>query len=474
MVAKPKSRGRRIGLLALFAAAIALGLTVMPMTAGAVHNGPFELDGDALADPSSAPPDDWGTLFPVDNSSTDLGHSFVTDKGETGAEPDDGYGSGQTKDTADVPHWSAKTGAISPEKDDILHAYAATYVSGGDQLLYFGQDRAPKPNGSTSMGFWFFQDQVGPDGAGGFTGQHVDGDVLVTSDMTNGGSVSVVNIFRWENGGLVEKASLANAECGSAPEDSLACAIANESGPIEVPWSYPADEVPQNIFFEGGINLSKLFPGQTLPCFSSFLANTRTSPSETADLKDFVAGTIDTCGTITIHKNATPKSAQNFSYNTTGTGLSGFQLADPTAGADASQTKVFTGLKPGSYSVSEVNLALGWTNDELTCMAEGPNSSVSKGGSDTGRTASITLGLAGNVDCTFTNTFVKRNTSVTTDIHNADHQTITSAPIGSMVHDKATVSGVPGFATPTGNVSFTVYPGNMQCEGPGTPPAPSR
>jgi uncharacterized repeat protein (TIGR01451 family) len=463
-VATPKSRGRRIGLLALFAAAITLGLTVMPMTAGAVHNGPFELDGDALADPSSAPPDDWGTLFPVDNSSTDLGHSFVTDKGESGPEPDDGYGSGQTKDTVDVPNWSAVNGAISPEKDDILHAYAATYVSGGDQLLYFGQDRAPKPNGSTSMGFWFFQDKVAPDGAGGFNGHHIDGDVLITSDMTQGGSVSVVNIFRWENGGLVEKASLADAECGSAPEDSLACAIANESGPIEVPWSYPADEVPQNIFFEGGINLSKLFPGQTLPCFSSFLANTRTSPSETADLKDFAAGTIDTCGTITIHKNAAPKSAQSFSYNTTGTGLSGFELTDPTAGSDASETKVFTGLKPGSYSVSEVNLALGWTNNDLTCTAEGPNSSVSKGGSDTGRTASITLGLAGNVDCTFSNTFHKQNPSVATDIHDAGHQTIMSAPIGSTVHDKATVSGVPGFATPTGNVGFTVYLGNTMCE----------
>src|SRR5512132_4327913 len=468
-VATPKSRGRRIGLLALIAAAIALGLTIMPMTAGAVHNGPFELDGNAVDDSASGPPDDWATLFPTDNSTSDLGHSFVTDKGETGL--DDGYGSGLTKDTQDVPNWSSVNGAISPEKDDILHAYAATYVSAGDQLLYFGQDRAPKPNGSTAMGFWFFQDQVAPDGAGGFTGEHQNGDVLVTSDMTNGGSVSVVNLFSWQNGALHQEASLANAECGpSLPpaSEALGCGKANEEGAIDVPWPYPSvanpdQAVPQNIFFEGGINLSNLFQDQAIPCFSSFLANTRTSPSETADSKDSLAGTLDTCGTITVHKNAAPKSTQAFSFDAIGPKLSDFELSDPTAGADASDTKVFTGLQPGSYSVSELNLPLGWTNDDLTCTAEG-GSSVDKTGGESGRTASIALGLAGNVDCRFSNTFHKQNPSVVTDVHNASHQAITSAPIGSTAHDKAPATGVPGFAAPPGEGEFTVFMGRTVCK----------
>jgi uncharacterized repeat protein (TIGR01451 family) len=409
-VATPNPRRRRIGLLALLAGVIALGVALMPMTAGAVHSGPFELEGDALDDSTSALMDDWGTLFPTDKSSTDLGHSFATDL--TGAN-DNGYGSGLTKDTQDIPNWTTDTGAVSPDKDDILHAYAATYVDGTDQLLYFGQDRAPKPNGSTSMGFWFFQNPVSPKGSGGFEGVHKDGDILITSDMTNGGSVSVVNIFEWRNEALVQLESLSGAECGSAPAgmDDVACAIANEEGPIDVPWDYPPDnnpndpnDVPQNIFFEGGINLSSLFDGEPIPCFSSFLANTRTSPSETADLKDFVVGTIDTCGTITIHKDATPNSAQTFSYNTTGEDEdlpATFDLADPTAGEDQSDTKVFTDLEPGSYSVSEVGLAE-WANTELTCFASA-GSSADEGGNDTGRVATITLGLAGNVDCTYVN-----------------------------------------------------------------------
>jgi uncharacterized repeat protein (TIGR01451 family) len=413
-VATRKNRRRRIGLLALLAGVIALGVTLMPMTAGAVHGGPFELDGNALDDNGSgAVPDDWGTLFPTYDSSTDLGHSFVTDKGESGLEPDDGYGSGLTKDTQDVPNWSAVTGAISPEKDDILHAYAATYVDANDdQLLYFGQDRAPKPNGSTAMGFWFFQDQVGPDGTGGFTGEHKNGDVLITSDMTNGGSVSVVNIFRWQAGGLVSVASLANAECGeSLPPaiEALGCAIANESGPIDVPWDYPFqgqnDPVPANIFFEGGINLSNLFPNQAIPCFSSFLANTRTSPSETADLKDFVAGTIDTCGTITIKKDSVPDSAQDFGFAVTGDGLSPFSLDDDgDDDNDLSSKKVFTGLEPGDYSVSELDLPLDWTNSSLHCDPKGPGTDADDEDVDpAGSTAVITLGLAGNVECTYVN-----------------------------------------------------------------------
>jgi uncharacterized repeat protein (TIGR01451 family) len=55
--------------------------------------------------------------------------------------------------------------------------------------------------------------------------------------------------------------------------------------------------------------------------------------------------------------------------------------------------------------------------------------------------------------------------TVTTTVHNAAHATITSAPIGSTVHDRAVVSG--NFGTPTGNVTFTLYP-STDCSGTGT------
>src|SRR5206468_101719 len=58
----------------------------------------------------------------------------------------------------------------------------------------------------------------------------------------------------------------------------------------------------------------------------------------------------------------------------------------------------------------------------------------------------------------------KADTTTVTVIHNADHEEILSAPIGSTVHDKATVTGVAAGGTPTGDVTFTVYLGTTDCD----------
>src|SRR5262249_19274864 len=49
------------------------------------------------------------------------------------------------------------------------------------------------------------------------------------------------------------------------------------------------------------------------------------------------------------------------------------------------------------------------------------------------------------------------DTSITTDIHDAGHNSVTTVALGSTVHDQAMVSGqVNGFVI-SGNVSFTFY-----------------
>ncbi|MBI1741719.1 Ig-like domain repeat protein, partial [Candidatus Acetothermia bacterium] len=50
---------------------------------------------------------------------------------------------------------------------------------------------------------------------------------------------------------------------------------------------------------------------------------------------------------------------------------------------------------------------------------------------------------------------IKLDSSVTTDVHDSSHDVITTAPIGSSVHDKATVSG--SGPAPTGSVTFKLY-----------------
>jgi Divergent InlB B-repeat domain len=103
-------------------------------------------------------------------------------------------------------------------------------------------------------------------------------------------------------------------------------------------------------------------------------------------------------GSITVVKDAVPDDPQDFSFTTTG-GLSpsGFSLDDDTDGALSSQL-AFTGLLPGTFSVTEGANPLGWQLTDITCTGGGPNTT------DTGRTATIGLDPGENVICTFENT----------------------------------------------------------------------
>ena len=77
-------------------------------------------------------------------------------------------------------------------------------------------------------------------------------------------------------------------------------AITNEAA-VHSPWPYlpksgPVMMIPPQSFIEGGLILNDLFPGESIPCFSSFLTVSRSSSSITAQLKDFVLGEFKLCG----------------------------------------------------------------------------------------------------------------------------------------------------------------------------------
>ncbi len=106
-------------------------------------------------------------------------------------------------------------------------------------------------------------------------------------------------------------------------------------------------------------------------------------------------------GSITIVKDAVPNDPQDFSFTTTGTGLSNFSLDDDGDNANTlSNTKVFNGLLAGSYTVTEGSTA-GWAlTGNLTCTDPTTNSTINLGT----RTASINLAAGENITCTFVNT----------------------------------------------------------------------
>lgn len=103
-------------------------------------------------------------------------------------------------------------------------------------------------------------------------------------------------------------------------------------------------------------------------------------------------------GTIVIVKDAVPNSAQDFAFTATGTGLSAFSL-DDDADATLSNTRTFTGLEPGSYTVTETAQS-GWNLTGLSCSDPTGNST---GNTGTG-VASIALASGETVTCTYVNT----------------------------------------------------------------------
>ncbi|MGH2766613.1 MAG: prealbumin-like fold domain-containing protein, partial [Actinomycetota bacterium] len=103
-------------------------------------------------------------------------------------------------------------------------------------------------------------------------------------------------------------------------------------------------------------------------------------------------------GSITIVKDAVPDDPQDFSYTTTG-GLSpaAFSLDDDADGT-LSNTRTFTGLLPGTYTVAEDADPAGWQLTDIACLGGGGDTS------DAGRIATIGLDPGEDVTCTFENT----------------------------------------------------------------------
>ena len=285
------------------------------LPAGAVHDlGLFELDGDALDDVpvDPTPGDDWDTLFNGGGSAFAFSGIIADTFGQDEASSFTGGGS---KDVRPISEWQHATMSV-PSKTDLTNAYAAAYVDpvSDDVILYYGADRFDADGGATTLGFWFFQEDVGLDPDGTFSGEHQVGDILVVADFTNGGMEVTIDVYRWDGTEPVLVLTDAVANCGNVidPQDDV-CAIVNtDAAGTPAPWPYTnlqAGETttfPQFGFFEGGINLSeifRIFDGGGVPCFSSFLAETRAAPSINSTLQDFALGGFELCD-LDVEKTA--------------------------------------------------------------------------------------------------------------------------------------------------------------------------
>jgi len=119
---------------------------------------------------------------------------------------------------------------------------------------------------------------------------------------------------------------------------------------------------------------------------------------------------IDPCNNgcdITIRKNTVLDDSQDFSFTTTGTGLSAFSL-DDDSDITLPNFKVFTSLANGGYTVTE-GTVVGFVLTDISCTTSG-SPPVTWVEDLSTRTVTITIPSGSNrdIDCTFTNEMVSK------------------------------------------------------------------
>ena len=247
-----------------------------------------------------------------------------------------------------------------PDADDISDGGAIKYAGaaqGDHTYLFFGADRVAV-NGSKDFGFWFFKSPVGLNADGTFSGQHTSGDILILGTFTGGGATASVRVFKWVGTGgdtnTVLQSEGTFGDCVPGPGGN-GCNTVNDTT-ITSPWPYqskisgsPANVIYSGGLMEGGLDLTAL--GLT-GCFSNFLAETRSSPSIGAQLKDFLLGQFESCGatfTTTPSDNTADPNPQPLTDSGAGTSLpdvsigTGSVMVTDTAHLNVTGTDNFTG-----------------------------------------------------------------------------------------------------------------------------------
>lgn len=502
-------RRRRTPIALLAVLALIAGILLLGGQADAVHEtGAFELDGNATT--NNPPADDWDRVcHEVTHSDTTCSTTSDTTTATATSwvsEPDLNatiFTGGGSKDPIDIDQWAWKDGAGGlPDKDNLLHSFAARYSLPNTQtsatagscpagsttattceLLFFGSDRYDN-SGDAQQGFWFFQNPITTDSvkSGGgfkFKGTHRNGDLLVISDFSNGGTTSIISVYKWNsavsgNLELLQTSDAAKCDPTLVASDAF-CGIVNESTtPTASPWPFVDKsgndgQFAQGEFYEGGINLSLLGLGNE--CFASVASETRSSTSVTATLKDFVLGRFGTCGATL---STTPSSGAGATVapgatvydiaTVTGTGVANpptptgtvnFFLCGPT---DVTTTTL---CSTGGTALGGTSLTVG--NPTSTAVANSPNvdtTSMAPGrycfraewpGDSNYTGGPFVHAGSGNSECFIV---AKRPTDTVTTPIDSSGATTSTVTLGTTVRDRAVVTGDSVGGTPTGTVTF--------------------
>jgi uncharacterized repeat protein (TIGR01451 family) len=486
-----------LGVVALALVTLTSSATAVNACTSANSGCLFELDGNVFVDHAGAgTPDDWSRIF--DPATYGASGAFATDfiGGDKEAPANDAsFFTGSNKDIDQLNTWQWSATGNNQAKDELTDAYGAAYAdpnTNGDTIVYFGADRYAT-NGDSQVGFWFMQTPLCLNPDHSFTCPssnppvHQDGDLLVLSNFGNGGSQPTIAVYEWQNGALNQTPIATGTTCTTTQVDECAMVNTGANG-IPVPWPYTgkfsgSGTVAQNGFFEGGIDLNKVFGNTTPPCFTTFLAETRSSQSVTATLEDLALGTLNSCGSIELKKhwvgppgNTTIKIGKTAGAADVGTANANGADADTAAQQVAAATYHVSETTPRNSSTTT---PLGGYTTSLSCVnnknannpvtvtttpEDGPPLPAGSQGD------SVPVAAGDVVVCTYTNTYIKTTPSAATTLHKASDNSVIPVspvqhlPLGTSVYDTATITATDNQPL-SGTLTYEFFSGSTTCTG---------
>ena len=421
-----------------------LALTVgSVIPAGATGNGAPPLPGGSTFEAgdgdlgvNTAGNHDWNgpTIQPINCGTTvpTVGTNCSTDLSKivngNASSSDNAFGQGTKEDNAAV---TVVDGSIPPNKSDLIRFYVNSEFANGNNFLYLAWERS-NVLGTANMDFEINQVTTpGLGSPGPHTINRTAGDLLVTYDFSQGGTVPTVGLLFWVTSGPTSQCFSSNSlPCwGNAAtninsSDSQGAINLNNETDTNPPPPFGSlanpTTMPAFTFGEVGLNLTALgvFPSGTCRAFGSAFLKSRASTAFGSEVKDFVTPVpvnISNCGEVVIIKHTDPRGLnQSFSYTSN---LSGGQLtctqSTPTSFSlndngnstsdNAANTQDCKFVPAGSYNVTEGTEPANFTLESLTCSVQGSGGSTGvQDGTDPFK-ADITLAPNDIVTCTYVN-----------------------------------------------------------------------
>ena len=338
-------KNRKIaGVAAAGSAAIVLaGVTAQVVFAANIglSGSNFEIDDNANLKVDAAGALDWNNVA-----------NTAKNDAPTGTQ-DNSFGQGTKENTA-VP--TIVSGSIPPNKSDLK--VFGTYQEGSstDGFLHLYWTRVQDPTGTTNMDFEFNQSETLS--ANGVTPVRTEGDLLITYDLSQGGTNPVLGSREWTGSSW-------------GPYDEFT--DGNAIGSINT-TAIPAGEseigaLSARTFGEATIRLSAILPEDECTTFGSAYLKSRSSDSFTAALKDFIAPeeiNVTNCGAVNIVKTDDAGNAlagAEFTLYNNNAPLAGPRGAEDTITNPALKC---TTIAAGTCSIANVPFGNYWVVETVT------------------------------------------------------------------------------------------------------------